>query len=570
MKTFLRWRLVRIWDAALSALLVCAVIAPAARAVDITLTPFASGFDAPLDIVNAGDSRLFVVEQGGHIRVVQSDGTVLGPDFLDIDTLTNGSGEQGLLGMAFHPDYLTNGFFYVDYTDTSGDTQIVRYTVMGDPATSNVANSGSAFPILTIAQPFANHNGGDLKFGPDGFLYIPMGDGGSGCDPDDRAQDPTELLGKLLRIDVDSGSPYGIPPSNPFAGSMTVREEIWGFGLRNPFRFSFDRANGDIYIGDVGQNRLEEVDIQPASSTGGENYGWDCYEGNDLSSVFPSSCTTMAVCMPSSMFVFPVHEYDHSGGRCAIIGGFVYRGSLSPSLVGHYFFADECSSDIYSLTTPANTLNTFGQVVPGLTPTGFGEDNAGEVYVAGFNGTIYHIAEPAAPPTACPSTPASGCIGTSKAKLKLKNPGDASKNKLLWKWQNGPALGQSDFGNPIASTSYTLCIYGGTSNADISAGIPSSSTLWKTISTTGYKFKDSAAAPDGIFKALLKGGDAGKSKLLIKGKGANLDLSGMPLNAASEVTVQLLRSDDAECFESVFPLASIDDDEATQFKAGIP
>jgi glucose/arabinose dehydrogenase len=183
MKAFLRSISVRMCAAALLSFIVCAVGAPAARAVDITLTPFASGFDSPLDIVNAGDSRLFVVEQGGHIRVVQSDGTVLGPDFLDIDALTNGGGEQGLLGMAFHPDYLSNGFFYVDYTDTSGDTQIVRYTVMGDPTTSNVANAGSAFPILTIAQPFANHNAGDLKFGPDGFLYIPMGDGGSGCDP---------------------------------------------------------------------------------------------------------------------------------------------------------------------------------------------------------------------------------------------------------------------------------------------------------------------------------------------------------------------------------------------------
>src|SRR5262245_53274418 len=199
-----------ICSAAIAAL-VLGTAATTARAVSITLTPFASGFTNPLDVVNAGDSRLFVVEQGGHIKVVQSDGTVLGTDFLDLSGIITSGGERGLLGLAFHPNYLSNGFFYVNYTDLSGDTQIVRYSVMGSPMTSNVADSTSATPVLSIAQPFANHNAGDLKFGPDGYLYIPMGDGGSGCDPDDRAQDPAELLGKILRIDVDSGSPYAIP-----------------------------------------------------------------------------------------------------------------------------------------------------------------------------------------------------------------------------------------------------------------------------------------------------------------------------------------------------------------------
>lgn len=566
---FLRSVPTRTAHAAVAALLLGAAATPAARAVDIALTPFANGLSAPVAIANAGDSRLFVAEKGGLIRIVQSDGTVLGTEFLDLSALVSTGSEQGLLGLAFHPSYAVNGFFYVNYTDLNGDTVVARYQVSGDP---NIANPLSGITILPLTQPFDNHNGGDLKFGPDGYLYIPLGDGGAGCDIGDRAQDPTELLGKVLRIDVDSGSPYAIPPSNPFAGSATNQEEIWALGMRNPFRFSFDRANGNMYIGDVGQNRLEEIDFQPAASTGGENYGWDCFEGNDSSSLMPSNCTTMATCMPSSLFVFPVHQYDHSGGRCAVIGGFVYRGSLSPTLTGHYFFSDSCSSDIYSLTTPDNvtwTLNTFGQVVPGLNPTTFGEDSSGEVYVTGFNGTVYRITEVAPPPT-CPPAPAMGCTPTSKGKLNLKRPGDPAKSRLLWKWQNGPALNQSDFGDPIGGgTGYALCIYAGTGAAEISGGVPGGSG-WKTVSTKGYKFKDSAAGGDGISKVLLKGGDAGKSKLLVKGKGVNLDLGAMPLNEPTEVLVQLLRNDDPGCWETLFPFASIDADEATLFKAKIP
>ena len=556
--------------AALAASVLCGAAPPSARAVSIALTPFANGISSVVDIVNAGDSRLFAVQQNGHIRVVLSNGTVLGPDFLDLSTLVSGGSEQGLLGLAFHPNYLSNGFFYVNYTDLSGDTVIARYSVSGSPMTSNVANPLSAVTILTIAQPFSNHNGGDLLFGPDGYLYIGMGDGGSGCDDGDHAQDPMDLLGKMLRIDVDSGSPYAIPPSNPFVGPDGILDEIWALGTRNPWRFSFDRANGNLYIGDVGQNALEEIDFQPASSTGGENYGWDCYEGNSLASA-SSGCSTTATCAPASMFTFPVHQYSHGGGRCSVTGGYVYRGAQSPSIVGHYFFADYCSGDFYSLTTPDNgmtwNLNSFGVPV-GFNPTTFGEGADGEVYVAGQgSSTIYRITSGAPPPT-CPASPASGCTATAKSKLTIKNPGDPTKSKLIWKWSNGPALVAGDFGDPVGSTSYGLCVYAGTTAVGIELGIASVSG-WKSTST-GFKFSDPNASGDGVFKALLKAGSAGKSKILVKAKGTNLDLSALPLGVTAPLTVQLLRNDDPGCWEAVFPTSAVDADDATLFKAKIP
>jgi len=566
-----RPRYARIWCAGIVLGLAGVVGARAAGAVDVTLVPFASGFDTPVAMAHAGDSRLFVVEKAGTIHIVQSDGTVLGTPFLDITTLVSTGGEQGLLGLAFHPNYGSNGFFYVHYTDTAGDTQVSRYTVSGDP---NVANPLSAFPIFDEPQPFANHNGGGLAFGPDDYLYISLGDGGGACDPGDRSQDPTEVLGKLLRIDVDSGSPYAIPPTNPFAGSMTAREEIWVLGLRNPWRFSFDRLTGDMYIADVGQNRVEEIDFQPAASAGGGNYGWDCYEGNGLSSLPPSNCSTTATCAPASMFTFPIHEYDHDSG-CSVTGGYVYRGTASPVLDGHYFFTDFCSDEISSLTTPDNgmtwTLNSFGALAGNFSPTTFGEDSSGEVYVTGFSGVIYRITGTASAPP-CPALPASGCTSTAKGKITIKRPGDPAKNKLLWKWQNGPALEQSDFGDPTGSvTRYSLCLYAGTGAAEISPEVPGP-TGWQAVSTKGYKFRDPDAGGDGISKVLLKGNSAGKSKLLVKGKGANLDLDALPLDVAStdSLLVQLIRSDDPACWETTFPFASIDDDSPAQFKAKIP
>jgi len=547
--------------------------ASAARAASIVLAPFASGLNGVVDIVNAGDSRLFAVEQSGHIRVVLSDGSVLSSDFLDISALVSGDSEEGLLGLAFHPNYFSNGFFYVYYTNTSGNIVIARYSVSGSPMTSNTANPSSAQTLLTIPHPnFTNHNGGDLLFGPDGYLYFGTGDGGSGCDPDDNGQNTDVLLAKILRIDVDSGSPYGIPPSNPFAGSMTQRQEIWAYGVRNPWRFSFDRANGNLYIADVGQNALEEVDFQPHGSSGGQNYGWDCYEGNSLASS-SSGCSTTATCTPASQFTFPVYQYNHSGGRCAITGGFVYRGSQSASLVGHYFFADYCSSDFYSLTTPDNgstwNVDSYGVPVGGLSPTTFGEGNDGEVYVAGQGSdTIYRITA-GTPPPGCPSQPTTGCTATTKSALTLKQPGDPAKNKLIWKWLTGPALDPSDFGDPVGgTTSYNVCVYAGTSAAGLELGIAGVGG-WKSTST-GFSFSDRSASEDGVFKALLKASSSAKSKILVKAKGVNLDLSAMPLDPSAPITVQLIRNDGPACWEATFPPVSISADDAAQFKARIP
>ncbi|HNC09570.1 MAG TPA: PQQ-dependent sugar dehydrogenase, partial [Anaerolineales bacterium] len=280
--------------------------------------PIATGLSSPVDIVQAGDgsNRLFFVEQNGAIRVYKN-GQVLSTAFLDISNLVTTGSELGLLGLAFHPSYESNGYFFVDYTRTEGgqlQTVIARYQVSTDP---DIADINSASILLTIDQDFENHNGGQIHFGPDGYLYIGMGDGGNGGDPNNRAQDPNSLLGKMLRIDVDSGSPYAIPPSNPFVSNGAVADEIWAFGLRNPWRFSFDRLTGDLFIADVGQNAWEEVNIQPASSTGGENYGWSCDEGNhDYNN--SRDCTIYGV------LTNPQIEYEHGPGDsigCSVTGG---------------------------------------------------------------------------------------------------------------------------------------------------------------------------------------------------------------------------------------------------------
>ena len=257
----------------------------------IALNVYAGGFTRPVDIVNAGDSRLFIVEQRGIIKIIDGNGQVLSTPFLDIDARVGSQGnEQGLLGLAFHPDYANNGFFYVNYTNNSGDTRIARFKVSAD--NPNVADPNSEKLLLPVDQPYSNHNAGDLTFGPDGYLYFGLGDGGSGGDPQNNGQTATAYLGKMLRIDVDNGDPYAIPPTNPFKDTDFYLDEIWATGLRNPWRFSFDRLTGDLWIGDVGQDAWEEIDFQPASSTGGENYGWRCYEGNHVYSM-SGSCPDM-------------------------------------------------------------------------------------------------------------------------------------------------------------------------------------------------------------------------------------------------------------------------------------
>jgi uncharacterized protein (TIGR03437 family) len=364
-----------------------AVLALPLAAQELRFAPVASGIAAPTDIQNArdGSGRLFLVQQNGLIRILQN-GSVAQQPFLDIRSKTRAQGERGLLGLAFPPGFAQSQRFYVNYTDLDGDTVIAQYRVGSD---RNAADAGSELVLLHIDQPFSNHNGGQLVFGPDGYLYIGMGDGGSGGDPFDNGQNGNTLLGKMLRVDVESEpGRVRIPPDNPFAAAGGSRPEIWALGLRNPWRFSFDRATGDLWIADVGQNEFEEVSFQPASSRGGENYGWSRLEG--------LHCYPRDPCSRDG-FVLPVTEYGHGEG-CSVTGGYVYRGRRSPGLRGIYFYGDLCSGRIWGVdrqgTGFVNRLLADSEF--GITT--FGEDEEGEIYVADANaGAILRIEGSAAP-----------------------------------------------------------------------------------------------------------------------------------------------------------------------------
>ena len=343
----------------------------------IGIVPFASGFTNPIEIAHAGDSRMFIVEQAGIIKILNSNATTNATPFLNISSLVSCCGERGLLGLAFHPNYATNGFFYVNYTNTSGNTVIARYSVSANP---DVANTTGTI-LLTVTQPFSNHNGGTIKFGPDGYLYIGMGDGGSGGDPGNRAQNVNELLGKLLRIDVNSGSPYGIPTGNPYAGATAGADEVWAIGLRNPWKFSFNRLNGDLWIADVGQNEVEEIN-RVSSTTAGLNYGWRCYEGN--SAYNTSGCAAMPT------MTFPIAQYTHSGtGGCSITGGYVYTGTLYPTLQNKYFFADYCLNRLGMVDT-AGAITYSANFSGSNSFTSFGENSSGELFVTGTSQDIIY------------------------------------------------------------------------------------------------------------------------------------------------------------------------------------
>jgi glucose/arabinose dehydrogenase len=367
------------------ALLLALLIPLAAAAQELALQRVTGGLSAPLGVVSAGDARLFVVQQRGTIAIW--DGTrVLPAPFLDIRGLVSCCNERGLLGLAFHPHYAANGLFFVDYTAPNGDVTVARYAVSA--SNPNLADPASGAVLLTIPHSqFANHNGGQLQFGPDGYLYIGVGDGGSGGNPTNSAQDLTQLLGKLLRIDVDR-PPYAVPASNPLAARSNVRGEIWAYGLRNPWRFSFDRATGDLWIADVGQNLYEEVDLQPAASAGGENYGWRLMEATHCFNP-PTNC-------PTSGLVLPILEYDHAQKRCSITGGYRYRGGRFARLRGTYFYADYCSGTIWGATQQANgAWSSRVMLATSLNITSFGEDSAGELYlVDAAGGVLYQLVDP--------------------------------------------------------------------------------------------------------------------------------------------------------------------------------
>jgi glucose/arabinose dehydrogenase len=329
----------------------------------------------PIGIANAGDGsgRLFIILQDGRI-MIYSGGGVLPDPFLDISDRVSCCGERGLLGLAFHPDYAQNGQFYVNYTDVNGDTHVSRFLVTNDP---DVADPDSEKPVIAIDQPFSNHNGGQLQFGPDGYLYIGMGDGGSGGDPGNRAQDLGELLGKMLRIDVDNGNRYAIPPTNPFIDVPGARPEIWAYGFRNPWRFGFDRATGDLFIADVGQEDWEEISFQRASSPGGENYGWRLMEGKSCYNP-PENCNDGSLKLP--IIVYP-HSHDGDFIGCAVIGGYRYRGPSYPALTGVYFFADNCTGRLWAAIRQGPAAKVREIAVTGLNITSFGEDEAGDHYL---------------------------------------------------------------------------------------------------------------------------------------------------------------------------------------------
>ncbi|TJY36103.1 PQQ-dependent sugar dehydrogenase [Pontimicrobium aquaticum] len=373
---------------------ICLLTASFTFAQTIDIQSFATGLDLPVNIKNAGDNRLFVVEQRGYIRIVNTDGSINTTPFLDIDNLVlniNGSGdERGLLGLAFHPNYNSNGFFYVNYINNDGDTVISRFEV--STTNANVANPNSELIILTIPQPYSNHNGGHMAFGPDNFLYIASGDGGAGGDPQNRAQDLSTLLGKIIRIDINNtanGNNYDIPNNNPFYNDddTNTLDEIWAYGLRNPWKFSFDRQTGDIWIADVGQGEYEEINMASPTDAG-LNYGWRCYEGN--------STFNDTGCPDDSVLTFPIGEYSHSNSgnfKCSITGGYRYRGSNYPNFAGLYFFADYCSNEIGTLQENGGTWNmTFSSPFDGNRWTSFGEDINGELYITGIgSGTVYKI-----------------------------------------------------------------------------------------------------------------------------------------------------------------------------------
>jgi glucose/arabinose dehydrogenase len=354
----------------------------------LALEPFAEGLQTPIGLASAGDGsgRLYVLEQAGRVRVVERDGTVRPEPFVDLSDRILSGGERGLLGIAFHPDYPRNRRLFVHYSRAGDGATVV--SELRASANGRTADPSSERILLGVTQPFANHNGGRIAFGPDGYLYIGLGDGGAGGDPYANAQNTNVLLGKLLRIDVDgqpsAGRAYAIPRDNPFApGGVRPgggAPEVWVYGLRNPWQFSFDPEGGDLYIGDVGQGRWEEVNRQPGDSRGGENYGWAVMEGRHC---YLSNCNQVP-------YVKPIAEYTHRQG-CSITGGFVYRGTRQPELDGIYVFGDYCSGLVFTLQVDEGTVTPKVVLESGLSITAFGVGEDDEIYVADINGSIQRV-----------------------------------------------------------------------------------------------------------------------------------------------------------------------------------
>ena len=407
----------------------------------VALLAIATSLAKPVAIAHAGDGsgRLFIVLQEGRIVIHDGQG-VLPEPFLDVRALVSCCGELGLLGLAFHPGYAGNGYFFVNYTDLTGATVIARYSVSASDPDS--ADPNSAVILLTILQPFSNHNGGQLKFGPDGYLYIGMGDGGSGGDPQNNAQNLGSLLGKMLRIDVDGVPRYAVPPDNPFVTTPGARPEIWALGLRNPWRFTFDRATGDLFIGDVGQDRWEEISFQPAASPGGENFGWRLMEGTHCFNPETS-------CNPGTL-TLPIIEYSHALG-CSVTGGYRYRGRQVPEFHGTYLYADFCSGRLWGASQDGGGQWSTAELLDtALLISTFGEDEAGELYLAhrpdDATGAVYRITHPSphAVPAVTGLTPATVIAGGPSFTLRVGGAGFASSSVVRWNGQDRPTTFVSD------------------------------------------------------------------------------------------------------------------------------
>ena len=397
----------------------------------LKLVDFAAGFNRPVDITHGGDSRLFVVEQGGKIWALDSLGVRQPAVFLDIDNrVINTGNERGLLGLAFHPNYAQNGWFFVNYVKNDGHTRIARFT--RSTANPTVADPNSELTILEQNQPFSNHKGGCVKFGPDGYLYIGLGDGGSGGDPQGNGQKTSTFLGKMLRINVNNSSvatPYVVPADNPFVGNTAYRPEIWALGLRNPWRFSFDRLTGDLWIGDVGQNAREEIDYQPAG-VGGRNYGWNCYEG--------SIAFENGGCQPASSYIGPAFQYINPSIGCSVTGGFVYRGSKYPDMQGKYLLTDYCSGRWWAVAPNGNGTFT-GKEIANLADNEYsslGEDVYGELYVAALaTGKIFKITDLCAGFNFAGTVSGAVCDASFSGTIFLEVTGGASP--VTYQWSNG-------------------------------------------------------------------------------------------------------------------------------------
>ncbi|MEO8151158.1 MAG: PQQ-dependent sugar dehydrogenase [Bacteroidia bacterium] len=478
-------------------LLVALTFTVYAQTPNVVLTQVATGLSAPVCIASCADDRLFIVEQAGSIKILKN-GSLLPTPFLNVSSLTSGSGEQGLLGLAFSPQYATDSSFYINYTDFNGNSQVARYKV--SPGNADVASTTGTI-LLSVTQPYSNHNGGNLIFGPDGFLYIGFGDGGSGGDPQGNGQNTLTRLAKMLRIDVSGGGAFTIPPSNPFVGNAAYLPEIWAYGLRNPWRYSFDKLTGDLWIADVGQNAYEEVDYQPASSTGGENYGWRCYEAN--------TAYNTTGCLSASNYVAPVYVETHGPpyGDCSVTGGYVYRGAKYPNLYGKYIFGDYCDGNIYAITKNGSTF-TNSLVVDwgGLLWTAFGEDRYGELYVADYsNGKMYAISDTSTcMPVANLNMPAT--YSTCDSAYTLSTPYNPN---MLYQWYlNGNVLSGGGSNSYTATQDGDYCvtvvnltnfcqINSDTVSLDISASVTATLSGLDTLYCTNWASSQLTGVPAG-------------------------------------------------------------------------